>query len=169
MKSLSLFAATLLAIAGLFAVSGCTNQPANPPPQQSGASHHDHPADGPHSGHLIELGNDEFHAELVYDDVSEMITIYLLGADAKTPVFSADPELPLNLVVDGKPQQAKLAAKPQGGETAEKCSRYQLVDANVLKALVKDRIAGRLNVNINGQSYTGDVKLDDHAHDHDHK
>lgn len=154
-----------LAVVGLFALAGCTGQPANPP-KDGGAAHHDHPSEGPHHGHLIELGNEKHHAELTHDDKTHTVTIYLLGSDAKTPSFSADAEILLNLVVDGKPMQARLAAAPQEGETAEKCSRFTLVDEKVLEALENPKTTGRVNVNIEGESYTGEVQLGDHGHDH---
>ena len=167
MKSNSFTVALSLTVVGLFALAGCTSQPANPP-KDSGAAHHDHPSEGPHHGHLIELGNEKHHAELTHDDKTHTITIYLLGPDAKTPSFSSDAEISLNLVVDGKPQQAKLTAAPQEGETAEKCSRYTLVDEKILEALENPKTTGRVNVTIEGESYTGEVSLGEHGHDHDH-
>jgi hypothetical protein len=162
--NLNWFALPCIVAVTLF-VSGCgSNDPA--PPKAGPAGHTDHPTDGPHKGHLIELGNDEFHAELTHDDASKTVTIYLLGADAKTAAMSADPELLLNLVVAGEPLQAKLAAAPLDGEAADKCSRYTLVDEKVLEALENPKTTGRLNVTIAGKSYTGNVELGEHGHDH---
>ncbi len=42
---------------------------------------HSHPTEGPHHGTLIELGKEEYHAELVHDD--KMVTIYILDSAAK--------------------------------------------------------------------------------------
>lgn len=167
MKSLSLFAALSLAVAGMFAISGCTGKPADAPPK-AGESHHDHPSEGPHHGQLIEFAGEKHHGELTHDDKTHTVTIYLLGGDAKSPAYSADPEITLNLVVDGKPQQAKLAAAPQEGESAEKCSRYTLVDEQVLEALENPKTTIRLRATIDGQSYDEEVKLE-HDHGHDHK
>ncbi|MCE2751496.1 MAG: hypothetical protein LW720_06355 [Pirellula sp.] len=36
---------------------------------------HAHPSEGPHHGSLVELGKEEFHAELVHD--SKSVTIYI--------------------------------------------------------------------------------------------
>jgi hypothetical protein len=145
-------------------VAGCGSS--NPAPPKAGEAHHDHPSEGPHKGHLIELGAEEFHAELTHDDASKTVTIYLLGSDAKTAAMSSDPELALNLMVGGEPLQAKLTASPLEGEAVDKCSRYTLVDEKVLEALENPKTTGRLNVNIAGKSYTGKVELGDHGHDH---
>lgn len=167
MKMLSLFATLSLAVAGLFAVSGCTGKPADAPPK-AGESHHDHPSEGPHHGQLIEFPGEKHHGELTHDDKTHTVTIYLLGPDAKSAAFSSEPEITLNLVIDGIPQQAKLAAAPQDGESAEKCSRYTLVDEKVLEALEDPKTTIRLRVTIEGQEYDEAVKLE-HGHDHDHK
>ncbi len=71
---------------------------------------HSHPTEGPHHGTLIELGKEEYHAELVHDD--KMVTIYILDSAAKTAVPIDSLELVINLVHDGKPEQFKLAASP---------------------------------------------------------
>lgn len=167
MKSNSFPVALALFVVGLLAIAGCTAQPANPP-KDAGETHHDHPSEGPHHGQLIEFPGEKHHGELTHDDKTHTINVYLLGADAKSAAFSAEPEILLNLVVDGKPQQAKLAAAPQEGETAEKCSRYTLVDEQVLEALENPKTKIRINVTIEGQAYDEVVKLD-HGHDHDHK
>ena len=101
LKWLSLLSIVVVALI----VTGCGSD-APAPPKAGPEAHHDHPAEGPHKGHLIELGNEEFHAELTHDDATKTVTIYLLGADAKTAAMSADPELALNLVVAGEPPQA---------------------------------------------------------------
>ncbi len=153
---------SLVAVALL--VTGCGSN--NPAPPKGETGHHDHPTEGPHKGHLIELGSEEFHAELTHDDASKTITVYLLGSDAKTAAMSSEPEIALNLVVAGEPLQAKLVAAPMEGEAADKCSRYTLVDEKVLAALENPKTTGRLNVTIAGKSYSGNVELGDHGHAH---
>jgi len=106
-------------------LAGCTGETKEAPKAEGehhegdGHDHgheHGHATEGPHHGHLIELGNDEYHAELTHDDATKTITIYLLGKDAVTPVAIADAELALNLVSAGKPLQVKLAAAPQASD-----------------------------------------------------
>ncbi len=71
------------------------------PPDTAGV--HDHPAEGPHHGSLIELGNEEYHAELVHD--AENVTVYILDSSASTATPIEAPELTINLMHDGKPAQ----------------------------------------------------------------
>jgi hypothetical protein len=157
---------------------GCGDNPAagprmvtgDPPPAaHSGAEGHDdaHPTVGPHQGHLIELGREEYHAELTHDDDMKKVTVYLLDKQAKSAVTSADTELTLNLVVDGKPLQAKLVAEPQEGDGEGQSSRYSIVDEAVLEALEAPKTTGRLTVNLGGKSFSGRVEHLDHG-EHKH-
>jgi len=140
-----------------------------PPAAHSGADGHGdaHPTEGPHQGHLIELGREEYHAELTHDDDMKKVSVYLLDKAATTAVTSADAELALNLVVDGKPLQAKLGADPQEGDVEGQASRYSIVDEAVLEALEAPKVTGRLSVNIAGKSFSGKVEPHEHG-DHKH-
>lgn len=170
--------ATPLAISALFAFVGCgdTNEPAGSAPAPT-AGHSDadghaheegaHAEEGPHHGHLIELGEEEYHAELTHDEASKTVSVYLLGKDAKSAVAIADPEITLNLVVDGKPVQAKLTAAPEPGDAQGQASRFTLKDEAVLEALEAPKTTGRLNVTIAGKSYAGTVEHHEHG-EHGH-
>ena len=73
-----LFKTTLATLAmSAFVLSGCTDAPDasqfsevsatdNEHPDEDAHAGHAHPSHGPHGGDLIELGNEEFHAELVH-------------------------------------------------------------------------------------------------------
>ncbi len=161
-----------------FALVGCGEEkPATPIVKEENHSAHDghdhgaeaggHPTEGPHHGHLIELGAEEYHAELTHDDKTNSVTIYLLDKDAKKPVTSADKELALNLVVDGKPLQKKIPAKQEAGEKEGESSRYVLEDKELLEALEAEKTTGRLNVTIAGKEYSGVVEHSGHeGHKH---
>lgn len=150
----------------LLACLGCSKPAVDAPPDQAAKPAHDHPAEGPHGGHLIEFGDEAYHGELTHDDKSSTVTVYLLGPDAKTMAHSTDMEVMLNLVVDGKTVQAKLASSPQPEDPEGQSSRYTLVDEKVLEALENPKTTGRLNVNIGGKSYSGPLALGEHGHDH---
>ena len=155
-----------LVLVGLIAV-GCkpaTNPPgpANPPKVAEGA----HPETGPHKGHLIELGEEEYHAELAHDDATKTITVYVLGADAKTAVAISETEITLNLVAGGETMQAKLAAMPQEGDAQGKSSRFTLMDEKVMEALEAPKTTGRLTLTIDGKPFSGKVEHEEHGHDH---
>ena len=65
----------VLATAVVFSLNGCgsdssdTNSGQTPEGASPTAQAPDdvHPTEGPHGGHLIELGNEEYHAELLHD------------------------------------------------------------------------------------------------------
>jgi hypothetical protein len=168
----------LVAIVGwIIAAAGCT--PASNPPapttvedsEGDGHDHseeegheHAHPSEGPHHGHLIELGSEEYHAELTHDDVAESVTIYILDSSAEKAVAIAEPEITVNMTIDGSPQQFKLAAAPQEDDPEGKSSRFELADEALYDA-VEGGETGRLNVTIAGKPYVGDIE--DLAHDHD--
>jgi hypothetical protein len=172
----SLVGLTLAAIAMM--VAGCP-APTTTTPAGGGASGggsmghaHEHPSQGPHHGHLIELGNnEEYHAELVDDHGTHTVTIYLLDGAATGAVTSADPELAINLVVDGRPAQFALPAVPQDGDPAGGTSRYQIVDKALCDALHADKTTGRMNVTIAGKVFVGQIEHHAHGehahHDHD--
>jgi hypothetical protein len=173
-----------LALGALVAWVGCGGGNAAPPnalPPSAETGHtegdghvhapgeaHAHPSEGPHHGHLIELGEEEYHAELTHDDATKTVTVYLLDKEAKAPVAIADPEIMLNLVVDGQPTQVVLAAAAQEGDPAGQSSRFSITDEKVLEALEAPKTAGRLNVTIAGKPYVGEVVHHEHG-EHKHE
>ena len=127
---------------------------------------HDHPTEGPHHGALVELGAEEFHAEVVHDDTAGVLTVYLLDAKAKEAAKSESTEVLINVKQGDKPAQFTLAAKTEGAEGG--FSEYSLASKELLEAL-HDSSAARLSITINEQPYSGNVPHDGHeAHDHAH-
>jgi len=174
MKSLSsvlirLSLATLIAL-----MPGCNEGPAtdSPAAPDDHADHdhahgeHAHPTKGPHHGTLVELGAEEFHAEVVHDDKAGVLTVYLLDASAKQPTTSESSELVINVKLSDKPAQFTLTAKTddtQGGFTA-----YSLASKELLDTLHNSSTA-KLSIIINGKPYSGTIPHDDHAaHKHAH-
>jgi hypothetical protein len=168
--------AILCAFIAAVGLAGCNGE-AKQAPKAEGVHHaeggddhgheHGHAEEGPHHGHLIELGNEEYHAELTHDDATKTVTIYLLGKDAATAVAIADAEVVLNLVSAGKPLQVKLAATPQEIDPAGQASRFTIVDEAVLEALKAPETTGRLNVTIAETPYIGEIEHHEHG-DHKH-
>jgi hypothetical protein len=128
---------------------------------------HQHPTEGPHHGSLIELGNEEYHAELVHDDTG--VTVYILDSSGTkaVPIDAAD--LVINLVHDSAPMQFKLVATPDSGDSPGKSSRFTLQDTSLVQELDHEHPTARLTVTIDGKSYRGELKHDhEQAHDHEH-
>ena len=127
---------------------------------------HQHAQEGPHHGQVIELGSEDYHAELVHDEKAHKVSIYLLNSDLQRYVVIPEKELRLNLVVGGKPTQFLLPAVPQSIDPAGKASRFELVDKKLEDALHAHAAKGRLNVAIGGKSYVGEISGHSHGHRH---
>ncbi len=144
-------------------VAGCGaggNSGHNGQDAPAGQSSHadDHPTEGPHGGHLIELGEEEYHAELIEDEATHTVTIYLLNSSGKQPVEGDEPEITLNLFRNGEFVSYTLTA-------AEGKSVFSLTDAELCDLLLHaEDLKGRLNVAIAGKDYVGII--DHEAHDH---
>jgi hypothetical protein len=151
--------------------AGCTKngemqeyQQAPPSQTDPHAGHSHEHAHGPHDGHLIELGAEQFHAELVFDPESRVTTIYLLGSDAETAHATEAAEIELHLEVDGSEVELTLAAAPQEGDPEGKSSRFQL-PAEQLPEAIKDEegFHGHVTIVVDGQEFKGEI-----THDHEH-
>ena len=122
---------------------------------------HAHASEGPHHGSLVELGNEEFHAEVVRDDKS--VTIYVLDSAASNAVPIDATELAINLMHDSRPEQFKLTASPDTADPAGKSSRFTLADAELAGHIDDEASAPKLMITINGTPYWGEIK---HSGDH---
>jgi len=156
--------------ATLMSLPGCggaaTDPPAGKAEHRDGHGHDHgraHAETGPHQGQLIELGDEEYHAELLHDDATHRITIYLLDGKAEKCVPLAEAELTLNLVVAGKPTQFRLPAAPQADDPTGRSSRFEAVDPKLCEALDDKQTKGRLNVTIAGKPFAGEIA----PHEHD--
>jgi hypothetical protein len=158
----------------MISAAGCADKspPPNklPPGHEKGGGHEHgegHAAEGPHHGHLIELGEEEYHAELTHDEATKKVSVYLLDKSAKAAVPITDPEIVLNVATGSQPFQVKLPAAPQPGDPAGQASCFSVVDEKLLEALESPKATGRLNVTINGKAYVGEVAHGQHG-DHNH-
>jgi len=182
----------LTAVAALsVSLAGCgsnssetpTNKVAGtPPPLAADADHddhaghdhddsagHEHPTEGPHGGHLIELGNEEYHAELLHDENTRTVTIHLLDGAGKQPVAIPQTEITLQLFQGGQFVKYALKSVQGPGGSAGAASRFEIVDAALCNTLCdEDETRGRLQVSINGKPYTGTIEHSSHG-DHDHE
>ena len=130
------------------------------PPDTAG----DHPTAGPHHGGLIELGDHEYHGELVHDDEAGTVTVYILDSSAKTAVPIDATEVTINLTHDGRPEHFKLDASPDAGDPEGKSSRFVSNDAELAEHLDHADSGARLMLEIGGKPYNGSIE-----HDHGHK
>ncbi|NOY28695.1 MAG: hypothetical protein GXP28_00540 [Planctomycetes bacterium] len=130
---------------------------------------HDHPSEGPHHGGLVELGNEEYHAELVHDDDAGTVTIYLLDSSAKSAVPIEATELLINLSHDGEAEQFTLASSPDAGDPAGKSSRFVSDDEELVEDLDHEGADAQLVVTIAGKQYRGEIEHDHDEEEHAHE
>ena len=129
---------------------------------------HAHPSEGPHHGDLVELGNEEFHAEVVHSEDSGSLTVYILDGSATKPVAIDATELTINVTHDGKPEQFILAAKAEEGDEAGKSSRFVSDDKELAAHLDEEGTSPKLVVKIDGKVFRGEIVHDHEGHDHGH-
>jgi hypothetical protein len=159
-------------VLGIATLLGCQRQASDatsnaPADHEAGTAAHDHSAEGPHHGHLIELGNEEYHAELTHDETAGKVTIYLLDGHAKEAVLTTAKQVTIQLLVQGKRAEFRLAAVPVATDPTDHASRFELADHTLLAALDAPRTKGRLNVTIDGKSFVGPIDHQEHeGHQH---
>lgn len=156
----------LLAAALLAGCNSKTSQPAAEAPNaDAGNAEHGHQTTGPHGGDLIELGNEEYHAELTHENEA---IVYLLDGSAKAAAPSDAAEVMVNLSHDGKGEQFRLAANRDTNDPEGKSSRFTSDDAELLKDLQEGHAEVALVVTINGKQYRGTLEHEHGEEGHDH-
>lgn len=149
--------AVLLTLVGL-----CRGQDAADEPSEPKTAPHAHPTEGPHGGHLIELGKEEYHAELIHDDATGKVTVFLLDGSVNLPVAIEQPQITINIRHDGEGKQFKLLAVPAAKDAAGSSSRFRIESPELTSCLGLETLQGMLVVKIAGKQYVG--KLEHHAH-----
>lgn len=125
---------------------------------------HAHPTEGPHHGDLVELGNEEYHGEVVHDDEASTVTVYILDGSATKQVAIEASEVTVNVSHAEAPQQFTLAAVPDDGDADGRSSRFVSNEQELMKHLDDHAAKAQLVVKIDGKSYRGDIH---HSHDHE--
>ena len=153
-------------------MAGCNSadkeERADPGHSEAGHDEHAHPTTGPHGGSLIELGNEEYHAELVHDDAAGTVTIYVLDSSAKASVPIDATDVSINLTHEGQGEQFKLTASADQSDPVGKSSRFVSSDAELADNLDHEDAAPQLVITINGKPYRGAVKHEHEAEGDDH-
>jgi hypothetical protein len=125
---------------------------------------HDH-AHGPHGGEIIEIGDEEYHAEYLKTD-DGTVTVYVLDASMKNEVPIAAEEIAIDTKVGDKATTFKLAAVDRTEGDEPKTAKFEVVDkelAGVLVAL-SDGVTATLKLDINGKPYEANIEKVDHHH-----
>ena len=131
---------------------------------------HDHAEKGPHGGPLIELGDEEYHAELLLAEKEGVVTIHVLDSKAKSAVAIEAKEILINLKHGKKPVQFRLKASASEGDPEGKSSKFVLKNPELIEDLHHKETSAQLRLSIEGKSYSGKILLeDDHDHNHGEK
>jgi hypothetical protein len=160
---------SLLSIAVCAALAGCNSHHHDEPTHahdhggEHDHAHAAHPEEGPHHGELIELGEEEYHAELIHDETNHTITLFILDSAAKNAVPIEAKTLLMNLTVSGSPLQFSIPAAPQADDPSGKSSCFRLTDEKLCEALDSPGATCRLNIEVANRHYTATI-----GHHHDH-
>ena len=163
-RTLSCLCVVLLALIGGV---GCNSGSAGKTTPAKADSQDSHPEEGPHHGALLELGDEEYHAEIVHDEDAKTVTVYILDSTAKKAVPIDAKSLTIVVRADGKTNPYELKASAMEGEADGKSSRFVSSDKAIDMAIDTEGAESQLQVTIQGTPYT--VKIAEHDHDeHDH-
>lgn len=124
----------------------------------------EHAHKGPHKGDLVELGSEEYHAEIVHDEKAGSVTIYLLGSDAKTEVATEAKEIAVNAKVGGKGVQIKIKPTPQKNDKSGMSSKFTSKSKELIDLLEDHDAKLTLSVVIGGKPFNGKIE---HEHEHE--
>ena len=126
---------------------------------------HDHGHEGPHGGHLIELGKKhEYHAELVENTDSQTVSVYILDDLFEEVTIEAE-SITLLLNVDNSITNFELVAATRGHS-----SRFDGRDKESYRILNQHgHVKAKLRVMINGKPFVGRLTHKHHVHDHFHR
>ena len=124
----------------------------------------------PHGGHLIEIKDHVYNAELCFDETTRDTTVYLLGPHAKKPLAIKETDVTINIEHGDNEIELILHAKPQEGETDGKSSRFVL-EGKHLPESIKDEedFVGSLSVNINDEYFQAEITHDEDGDEHKSK
>ncbi|MGD9856843.1 MAG: hypothetical protein AB7U20_17990 [Planctomycetaceae bacterium] len=124
-----------------------------------------HPTKGPRGGVLVELGNEELHAELLHDDETGTVTVFMLDNEARRYVQVTAAELVIQIRHERQAQQFRLKAKPQKGDRAGLTSCFAIRDPRLVELLDDHHTEARMAIKIGERSFVGRIA---HVHDHEH-
>jgi hypothetical protein len=143
------------------AVVGCGRNAPAPAPGGGAAqpaAEEAHPTEGPHGGELVELGNEEYHGELVHHKNAGTVTIYVLDGEARDVVPIESTEITINLTHGGQAEQFKLTASPEESDPAGRSSRFVSSDEELAAHLEEEGTNAELVITIEGKQYRGKIE-----------
>jgi len=127
---------------------------------------HSHASEGPHGGHILGLGDEEFHFEWIHNEAGKL-TFYLLDAAAKADVSTAANSIAITTIVKDETTTVTLNTTTPD---ADEHNKFEIIDATLLQKLkmVGHGVTASASVQIDGKQYTGEFEHHDHGHGHSH-
>lgn len=113
---------------------------------------------GPHDGTVADWGGGKYHVEFLVDHDKKEGTVFILGADEKTPTPINATEIELSITDPA--MQVTLKAAPQETDPTGKASRFI---GNHEKLGVVQEYSGTISGVIDGTPYSGDFKEEAHG------
>lgn len=127
-------------------------------------------AHGPNGGHILELGEEEFHAEVAMD-TARKLTVYLLDEAVKNPKPAANGTLQITTKDGDKEVVLDLTPAPLETEKDGQCSRFELAADKVPGSIMDiEGLTGNLSLTVGDKTLkTSLTEEHDHGHDHAHE
>ncbi|HEY4721770.1 MAG TPA: hypothetical protein VII92_07985, partial [Anaerolineae bacterium] len=91
--------ALAVSLAAAFGLAGCgktATESGGAAAEAHDDHEHGHAEEGPHGGHIVELGEEEYHAEVTHDDATHKMEVYLLDAAVKNSVAIENATVTIN-------------------------------------------------------------------------
>lgn len=129
---------------------------------------HSHAAQGPHKGHIIELGEEEYHAEWTHDDESGLVAIYILDKEMKKEVPIESKQIEIKTKIGEAEKTYQLDAEYPAEGDMNQAAKFVLEDKSLITALLaagKEGATATLHVEIAGKKYSAAI---DHDAEHKH-
>ncbi|MBW3541391.1 MAG: hypothetical protein KY476_14080 [Planctomycetes bacterium] len=130
----------------------------------------EHATEGSHGGPVFDLGDHVAMVELVLDEVTRGLTVYVVDHDDVKKPYPVDAATARLILHSGEERTTiELEAMPQEGEAEGKASRFKATDE--LPASIEDvhDIDGELELRIDGKSITAVVEPGEHEHEAEKK
>jgi hypothetical protein len=138
-------------------------------PGEHGHEGHDHShAHGPHDGHIVEIGEEEYHAEWTHDGKGK-VTVYVLDKEMKKEVPIAAEKIAIETKIGETSNSFELEAVNRTEGDAPMASQFEITDAQlegVLTAVDGKGVTATLKLKIGDKDYTAPITHDDHGHKH---
>jgi len=168
----------ILALSAAVTIGGCGpggsepsgQSPGTPEPLADSADEHAehlHPTEGPHGGHLYEIGNEQYYAEMLRDESTHTVTVHLLDATAKRAVTTTVEEILLHFFLDGEYATYSLQAVNTDNTGA---SQFAVISERLCRLMDHyKKVRGRMHVKVGDESFIVAIEHDAHEHDgHEH-